>query len=91
MKQYCRYCAFCFDLGDWFGCSNHPKGEEPYMTRSRINRENNCPNFGLSDLGDIETGKQYRPRKGKAKRHRYDKSEQLSIFDLGKENEDEKI
>lgn len=87
MKQYCRYCAFCFDLGDLFGCSNHPKGEEICMTRSRINRENNCPNFALSDLGDIETGKLYKPRKGKAKRHQYDKSEQLSIFDLGKEEE----
>ena len=32
------------------------------MTRKQINRENHCPNFALSDLGDVETGKQYSPR-----------------------------
>ena len=89
MKQYCRYCAFCFDAIDEFRCSNHPECKEPRWNRKQINRENHCKNFALSDLGDVETGKQYRPRKGKAKRHKFDKAEQLSIFDLGKENENE--
>ena len=62
MKQYCRYCAYCFDAGDDFRCSNHPRGEEPHWSRAQINRENNCPNYVLSDLGDAETGKQYAPR-----------------------------
>lgn len=65
MKQYCRYCAFCFDAIDEFRCSNHPKGEEPHWNRRQINRENKCPNFVLSDMGDVETGKPYKPRKGK--------------------------
>lgn len=61
MKQYCRYCAFCFESDD-FRCSNHPKGEEPHWTRAQINRPNHCPNFALSDLGDVETGKMYQPK-----------------------------
>ena len=62
MKQYCRYCSFCFEGDSYFGCSDHPNGDEPYWTRKQINRENHCKNFDLSDLGDVETGKQYRPR-----------------------------
>ena len=31
------------------------------MSRTQINRENHCPNFALTDLGDVETGKPYRP------------------------------
>lgn len=64
MKQYCRYCAFCFEAGDdEFRCSDHPQGKEPHWTRKQINRENRCTNFALSDLGDAETGKPYRPLK----------------------------
>lgn len=62
MKQYCRYCVFCFEVDD-FRCINHPKGKNPHWTREQINRENHCPNFALSDLGDVETGKPYRPMK----------------------------
>ena len=35
------------------------------MTRSDINRANKCPNYQYSDLGDVETGKQYHPLKRK--------------------------
>lgn len=64
MKQYCRYCAFCFQADeDEFRCSDHPKGEKPHWTRAQINRENHCPNFSLSILGDAETEKPYRPRR----------------------------
>ena len=62
MKQYCRYCAHCFEADD-FRCSDHPQGLKPHWTREQINRPNNCPNFALSDLGDVETGKMYKPRK----------------------------
>ena len=62
MKQYCRYCAHCFDADD-FRCSNHPKGLQPHMTRAQINRPNKCKNYVLSELGDVETGRQYRPAK----------------------------
>ena len=63
MRQYCRYCAFCFQADeDEFRCSDHPKEKQPHWTRKQINRANNCPNFALSDLGDAETGAQYKPR-----------------------------
>lgn len=67
MKQYCRYCAHCFEADD-FRCSDHPDGAEPHWTREQINRPNHCPNFVLSELGDVETGKMYRPRRDGAGR-----------------------
>ena len=60
MAQYCRYCAFCFEADD-FRCSNHPDGKEHHWTRQQINRSNDCPNFQMSDLGDVETGRMYNP------------------------------
>lgn len=63
MKQYCQYCAFCFDAGDEYRCSNHPKGEQPHWNEVQIKRANNCPNFALSDMGSIISGKEYKPRK----------------------------
>ena len=69
MKQYCRYCAFCFQYDEnVFHCSDHPQGEQPEFSREQINRENHCKNFALSDLGDAETGKPYSPRKPYRKR-----------------------
>ena len=62
LKQYCRYCSFCFAADD-YRCSNHPNGFEPHWTREQINRQNNCPNFDLSPLGDVDTGKMYKPKK----------------------------
>lgn len=61
MKQYCRYCSFCFASDD-YRCSNHPKGLEPHWTREQINRPNHCPNFALSVCGDVDTGEMYKPR-----------------------------
>lgn len=62
MRQYCRYCAHCFEADD-YRCSNHPKGKEPHWTEEQIKRANKCPNFALSD--DIITGRRYRPRRSK--------------------------
>lgn len=78
MKQYCRYCAFCFEADD-FRCSNHPLGEEVHWTRKQINRQNHCPNFALTDLGDVETGKEYKER-GTYKKKRKTSGTQISIF-----------
>ena len=66
MKQYCRYCAFCFEADD-FRCSNHPEGKQPHWSESDIKRANNCPNFEMSDLGDVITGRKYKPREKKQK------------------------
>jgi hypothetical protein len=37
------------------------------MSRTQINRENHCPNFALTDLGDVETGKPYKPIENRKK------------------------
>ena len=55
MKKYCRYCAFCF-CGDEYYCSAHNK------PLKRINTAVKCDDFALSELGDVDTGKQYQPR-----------------------------
>ena len=60
MKQYCRYCAFCC-YGDTAYCT----AKNGVLSDSAIRRENHCREFALSDLGDVETGKQYQPRKPK--------------------------
>lgn len=57
MKQYCRHCAFCFE-GDGYFCSD----KEKPLTESKIKKVNNCPDFALSELGDVITGKAYKPR-----------------------------
>lgn len=62
MRQYCRYCAHCFEADD-YRCSNHPKGKEPHWTVEQIKRVNKCPNFELSD--DVITGRCYRPIRSK--------------------------
>lgn len=79
-RQYCRYCAFCFDA-DEFRCSNHPEGKELRMTRKQVTRENHCPNFALSDLGDVETGKEYRPQEARKPRRIIKQPEQTTIWE----------
>lgn len=54
----CRYCAFCFE-GDCFYC-----GElERVLSEKSIRRENRCARFAVSELGSVETGKMYHPRR----------------------------
>lgn len=60
MAQYCRYCAFAFE-GDCFYCGKLDK----VLSEHSIKSKNNCQSFVLSDLGDVETGRQYQPRKSK--------------------------
>lgn len=63
IKQYCRYCAFCFQADeDEFRCSAEINGQQLYMTERDIKRANKCPEFKLSELGDVITGRQYKPR-----------------------------
>lgn len=60
MRQYCRYCSFCID-GNGLYCTSHEKS----LTEKQFRRENHCPEFILSELGDVRTGNQYRPKKPK--------------------------
>ena len=81
MKQYCRYCGYCFVIGDdLYACSAYPGEKEIIQTRKQINRVNHCPNFALTDLGDVETGKQYKERETYRKKHATD-GRQISLLD----------
>lgn len=58
MKQYFRYCAWlCY--GDVPYCT----AKKMVKTDASIRTANLCPEFALSDLGDVETGRMYQPRK----------------------------
>lgn len=57
MKQYCRYCAFCIH-GDAYYCVMFDK----LLNERRIKCENHCPEYMGSELGDVDSGKPYRPR-----------------------------
>lgn len=70
MKQYCRYCAFCFE-GDGYFCGHKSK----YLSIDKIKRENKCKEFALAPEGDIITGKHYHPQE------RQDKLDQIKIGD----------
>ena len=53
--KYCRYCAFCIN-GDAYYCTDRDK------VLNRVDRPTNCPDFVMSELGDVDTGKHYKPR-----------------------------
>ena len=67
--KYCRYCAYCIS-GDCFYCTCKE------IELKRIDRVTNCKEFVLSEMGDVETGKQYKPRSTKEKQSEY----QLKLF-----------
>lgn len=55
--KYCRYCAFCINInGDCYCCTYHEK------TLHCVDRVTSCPDFVMSVLGDVDTGKPYKPR-----------------------------
>lgn len=53
--KYCRYCAYCIN-GDCYYCTDHEK------VLDRVDRVTSCPDFVMSEFGDVDTGKQYKPR-----------------------------
>lgn len=73
--KYCRYCAHCI-CGDAYYCTAFDK--VLYNVKSAVN----CSGFALSQLGDVDTGKPYKPREAVAV---YDDSMQLT-FEGSKEN-----
>ena len=58
--KYCRYCSWCA-YGDVYYCGCHDK------PLKRIDRATNCTEFVESELGDVETGRMYKPRPRKEK------------------------
>lgn len=68
--KYCRYCAFCF-FGDVYYCSNKDK------VLNRVDKPVTCEDFIESELGDVDTGKHYRPRQ----KHKKDVTRQIILFE----------
>jgi biotin synthase-like enzyme len=58
MKQYCRYCGFCFEVDSGYYCGAHEK----LMSESQIKRANNCKEYGYTDVVDVISGGQYHPQ-----------------------------
>lgn len=67
--KYCRYCSFCF-FGDVYYCSDKDK------VLNRIDKPTSCNDFAMSELGDVDTGKQYKPRQ----KRKNEVSQQLDLF-----------
>ena len=76
--KYCRYCAYRIS-GDCFYCTCKE------IELKRIDRVTNCKEFVLSEMGDVETGKQYKPRSKKRKTER--KRIPIKAFLIYKEND----
>ena len=72
-KQYCRYCAFCIN-GDCYYCT----AQERVLTPAETRRVRVCKDFALSDLGDVDSGKRYKPRVKKCDNG----AKTISIWDL---------
>lgn len=70
--KYCRYCAFCI-CGDAYYCTALDK--ELYNVKSVVK----CSEFALSELGDVDTGRQYDPRKAVPKT---EEGEQLTLDEI---------
>lgn len=60
MKQYCRYCAFCI-RGDVYYCVE----KNTVLRKNATKAANTCADYVESELGDVDTGKMYKPRKEK--------------------------
>lgn len=75
MTQYCRYCAFCID-GNALYCTSREK----VLSHEQIRRANKCADFALSDLGDVETGRTYRPRRKRTEQPEQAPFEQMELF-----------
>ncbi len=69
MKQYCRYCAFCIN-GDCYYCTCKEK------ILHNVNKVTKCTDFVLSELGGVNTGRRYNPRKSVPKTE----LSQMSLF-----------
>lgn len=70
--KYCRYCAFCI-AGDCYYCTCHDN------VMHRIDRATNCKDFVVSEQGDVETGKQYKPRR---KKYTMPQCEQITLEEV---------
>ena len=75
MAQYCRYCSFCC-YGDCAYCTLYDK----VLSDKMIKSVNHCKEFSLCPVGDVLSGRQYRPRE--KKNQNINNCDQLSIYDM---------
>ena len=73
MNQYCRYCAF-LSHGDAYYCGIY----KSVLSSKNVKAKNKCKDFEYCDLGDVDTGKQYKPRNHK-KHKDENENEQLKM------------
>ena len=59
--KYCRYCANCLTIGHYYYCDER----EIVLSFSQIRHQTSCSGFYPSCMGDVDTGRQYRPKKRK--------------------------
>ena len=76
--KYCRYCAFCIN-GDAYYCTDRDK------VLNRVDRPTNCPDFVMSKLGDVDTGKHYNPRDPR-RTNNAATVQQITLFEEVKQN-----
>ena len=76
--KYCRYCAFCIN-GDAYYCTDRDK------VLNRVDRPTNCPDFVMSKLGDVDTGKHYKPREPRMTNNAA-AVQQITLFEEVKQN-----
>lgn len=80
MRQYCRYCAHCFE-GDGYVCDGLKHAR--HLTEEQIKRPNRCKAFDLTD--DVITGREYQPREYRPRAPRTEETaaeeyRQLTLF-----------
>lgn len=66
--KYCRYCAFCI-CGDAYYCTEFDK------VLHSVTSATNCQAFILSQLGDVDSGKQYKPKEAIPKNTEFDNAQ----------------
>lgn len=71
--KYCRYSAFCIS-GDTYYCTCYDK------VLKSVNRVTSCAGFVLSELGDVDTGKTYKPRGFSDKVTTQEDTRQITFF-----------
>lgn len=72
--KYCRYCAFCIS-GDTYYCTRFDK------VLFNIKGVTSCPEFALSALGVVDTGKPYKPRDFSDKVTMQKDTKQITFFE----------
>lgn len=75
MKQYCVYCCGCTPGNN---CSYYCTIHDETLSDSKAKHVNRCKDFVYCDVGHVDSGKQYVPRKPR-KRQQCDGQMELNL------------